>query len=325
MRKITFILVAIVFLLNACSEETNELPTCSITEPVNGSEILKGEIVTISALAEDTDGDIIEVEYYIDNSLIGTVDSVPFNLQWNSTDSENKDVTIKAIAKDNSGGSIYDEISVSVNRYTGTISDYDGNIYNTVKIGEQWWMAENLRTTHYLDGTEITLIEDNAEWPYNLPYNENAISAYCYYDNSVVNAETYGALYSGFTVVEQSKNICPDGWHVANNEDWTELFEYLASVGYSEKEGKALKSKSLWVNDEEGNDGNGTDNFGFNAVPSGFRSAGFVGINMYADFWSATEMNDTFGWWVHLSRSSEEYSIVEREKTWGFSVRCVKD
>lgn len=320
MRKLSYLLIALAFLLNAC-EESNDLPVCGISEPLNGSEIAKGEIVTISVYADDNDGEIKEVEYYLDNSLIGAVDSLPYNLEWNSTKSENKEVTIKVVVKDNSGGIATDEAVVSVKRYTGTISDYDGNTYKTVKIGNQWWMAENLRTTHYSDGTEINLIEDDAEW--DDAYNN--IDAYCFYNNSNKNADKYGALYNWYAVGNSSKNVCPDGWHVPNKSEWSELVEYLGSVGYSGIEGGALKATSLWKKDEESNDGNGTDNFGFRALPAGLRSSGFSASGYVADFWSSTEQSGMSGYWFHISTYNKKYNISPIGKSMGFSVRCIKN
>lgn len=321
MRKIIYFLVAIAFLTHGCSKETNNLPTCGITKPVSGDEIAKGEIVTISVYADDTDGEIVEVEYYVDNLLIGTTDSLPYDMEWNSTDSEKKEVAIKVIVKDNSGASTTDEIVVSVDRLTGTVSDYDGNVYKTVKIGNQWWMAENLRTTHYSDGTEINLIEDETTWQED-GYN---IDAYCFYENSNENADIYGALYNWQAVANTSKNICPDGWHVPNKVEWNELDEYLGSVGYSGSQGGALKAKSLWKKDNESDDGNGTDNFGFKAFPAGLRSSNFVAMGYVADFWSSTEYSEMNGYWFHISTYSKNSSLSHMNKKMGFSVRCVKD
>nr|MDA3821321.1 FISUMP domain-containing protein [Bacteroidales bacterium] len=106
---------------------------------------------------------------------------------------------------------------------TGTVTDYDNNTYNTVKIGNQWWMAENLKTTHYANGTEIQLIENTSTWA-ALGFE---VKAMCYYDNSSTNANTYGALYnwaaamnganSSYSNPSLVQGVCPAGWHLPSD------------------------------------------------------------------------------------------------------------
>ena len=131
----------------------------------------------------------------------------------------------------------------------GKVTDIDGNVYKTVKIGEQRWMAENLRTTHYANGSAIPLVESISRWD-NLGY---ADEAYCYYDNSAANGNTFGALYTG----EAAKNACPSGWHLPDDTEWKELEMFLGmsqseanATGYrGTNEGSKLAGNaSLWNN-----------------------------------------------------------------------------
>ncbi|MBT5269507.1 MAG: hypothetical protein HOL70_08685, partial [Candidatus Marinimicrobia bacterium] len=102
-----------------------------------------------------------------------------------------------------------------------TVTDIDGNVYETVKIGDQIWMAENLKVTHYRDGSAITQVTDNTAWS-NL-----STEAYCIYDNNASNeVDTYGALYNWYAVSD-GRNIAPEGWHVPTDAEWKELEMYL--------------------------------------------------------------------------------------------------
>lgn len=113
-----------------------------------------------------------------------------------------------------------------------TITDIDGNVYETVQIGEQAWMAENLKVITYNDGTPITLEENNTNWS-NL-----STEAYCWYNNdSVNNADPYGALYNWYAV--QTGKLCPSGWHVPSDSEWSELTTFLTNNGHSGTEGRS--------------------------------------------------------------------------------------
>lgn len=101
---------------------------------------------------------------------------------------------------------------VSNDTTTGTVTDIDGNVYQTIKIGNQWWMAKNLKVTHYRNGEAIPNITNDSEW-INL-----STGAYCAYNNDNGNIATYGLLYNWYTVVD-SRNIAPSGWHVPTDDE----------------------------------------------------------------------------------------------------------
>ncbi len=226
---------------------------------------------------------------------------------------------------------------------TGTIADYDGNSYNTVKIGNQWWMADNLKTTHFADGTEIPVVESDADW-INLDYTDKA---YCYYENSTSNAIPYGALYtwaaamngaeSSYVNPSGIKGICPDGWHLPSDAEWIELEMYLGmsfeqADGFNWRgtdEGSEMKNNYGWKNN-----GNGTNSSGFSALPAGNRFHGtFDDLGETTRYWSTTEyinithlafnrtldyMHSGVGWF----QANHYYGYP---KDFGLSVRCVKD
>jgi uncharacterized protein (TIGR02145 family) len=204
-----------------------------------------------------------------------------------------------------------------------TISDIDGNSYKTVKIFNQCWMAENLNTLKYRDGTSIPYIEDDNAW------NQLSTAACCYYNqpkelNTSLRAKL-GLLYNWY-VVENNHGLCPAGWHVPTEEEWIELTDSLGPG-----EGAAIKMKSTigWENNRDGNSGNGTNITGFDGLPGGYRSpdAKFKDIGTVGHWWCSqkieTSYNAPFGW-LQSNNDLLEYSF-QASKKHGYSVRCIKD
>jgi uncharacterized protein (TIGR02145 family) len=198
----------------------------------------------------------------------------------------------------------------------GTLTDQDGNVYKTVVIGTQTWMAENLRTTKYNDGTSIANVTGATEWG-NL-----TTGAYCNYNNSI-NTDTiatYGRLYNWYAV--NTGKLAPEGWHVPTDADWSTLTNYLGGEGAA---GGKLKETGIthWISPNTG----ATNETGFTALPGGIRYGGYTfdGIGHNGTWWSATEYDATNAWSRYMSFG---YSDVLRDvsgKEVGFSVRCVRD
>ena len=217
----------------------------------------------------------------------------------------------------NSQGTAYgNQVSFTTEIETGTVTDIDGNVYQTVKIGNQWWMAENLKVTHYRNGDAIPNVTDNTEWA-NL-----TTGAYCNYDNNVSYVPTYGRLYNWYAV-DESRNIAPEGWHVPSDTEWQTLVDYL---GGSNVAGGKIKETGTthWNSPNTG----ATNESGFSALPSGFRDVGtgyYYYLGDYAYFWSSTESSSNYawGWRLDYDRSGVyRYDYLKRK---GFSVRCVRD
>jgi len=221
-----------------------------------------------------------------------------------------------------------DDYSVEDEFVIGSVEDIDGNVYETVEIGNQTWMAENLRVTHYASGEEIPLVTDNAEWA-NLGEN-NTDKAYCYYNNNAANGEEYGALYTFAAAVNGTpyttvdvQGVCPDGWHVPNTADWMKLVNY---VGGADIVGAKLKEKgtSHWVMTN-----NGVKNsFYFTALPGGDRYLydGAFERKGYTGYWWSSEENTTADAYVfRLHNSSDGYIYSLYGKSYGLSIRCLKD
>lgn len=193
----------------------------------------------------------------------------------------------------------------------GTVTDIDGNIYQTVTIGTQVWMAENLDVMHYRNGDPIPNVTDNTEW------SGLSTGAYCNYGNDEHNVAAYGRLYNWFAV-DDSRNIAPEGWHVPTNDEWWTLLGYLDFVVASGK----LKETGTehWNSPNTG----ATNETGFTALPGGARSSGFWSIGNIAWFWTATELS-SFGKAQLLLHDSEASGGQAINKQDGCSVRCVKD
>ena len=201
---------------------------------------------------------------------------------------------------------------------TGTVTDIDGNTYNIVNIGTQTWMAENLKVTKFPNGTAIPLIIDSTAWA-NLGDNDYA---YCYYDNTAANRDTYGALYT----YAAAKDACPTGWHLPSDAEWTELETYISNDGHSGTEGTALKSTTGW-NSSGSRSGNGTDNYGFAALPGGYRrnDGTFLIIGRYGLWWSSTESSSSYAYYRSLDYNISNVYRNNHLKSRGYSVRCTRD
>lgn len=197
---------------------------------------------------------------------------------------------------------------------SNTVTDIDGNVYQIVKIGDQWWMAENLKVTHYRNGDVIPNVTDNAEW-YNL-----TTSAYCIYDNNSANVETYGCLYNWYAVAD-SRNIAPSGWHVPSDAEWTTLADYLGGVSAAGGKMKETGTEH-WASPNSG----AINECGFSALPGGYRSRATIQMGEYAYFWSYPEGDNLGAWYRFLYFNNSEFGrLFSSYKLYGFSIRLVKD
>ncbi|HDS01501.1 MAG TPA: hypothetical protein ENO22_00220 [candidate division Zixibacteria bacterium] len=213
----------------------------------------------------------------------------------------------------------------SINPESLTITDIDGNIYSVVKIGDQLWMADNLKVTHYRNGDPIANVTVVAEW------SSMTAGAYCDYNNEVTNAAVYGRLYNWYAV-NDSRGIAPEGWHVPSDSEWKQLERHLGlsneeadSAGWrADGLGGKLKATYNW---QLPNDG-ATNETGFTALPGGNRYFGsgntFNSINQAAFFWTAGESEGRTWHRALLYDRSGIFRYYE-PKNVGLSVRCVKD
>ena len=195
-----------------------------------------------------------------------------------------------------------------------SLYDIDGNFYDTITIGTQMWMVENLKTTRYNDGSAIPLVTDNTAWS-NL-----TTSGYCYYNDSATYGTTYGALYNGYSV--NTKKLAPIGWHVPTDSEWTVL---ITLYGGTDLAGGPLKATGItyWTSPNTG----ATNQSGFSALPGGFRDGNgtFEGSGGYGSWWSATAFSATGLWSREVNSSGTNVVRGNSFVGYGFSVRCIRD
>ncbi|MBO4655562.1 MAG: fibrobacter succinogenes major paralogous domain-containing protein, partial [Bacteroidales bacterium] len=216
-----------------------------------------------------------------------------------------------------------------------TVTDIDNNTYNTVQIGNQCWMKENLRTTRYANGDSISIGTESSEiTPYR--YSPN---------NDASNVPTYGYLYNWPAVMHSASSstanpsgvqgICPDGWHVPSDAEWTQLTDYVRSQtqyrcdNSSENIAKALASTTGWNSSTNtcavGNNPSSNNATGFSALPACFYDGGYYNIGNGAYVWSATENRDYYAYYRNLYYNDANVYRYGNDKFYGFSVRCVRD
>ncbi len=222
--------------------------------------------------------------------------------------------------------------------HCGKVADYDGNVYNTVVIGQQCWTHENLRTTHYNDGTAIPL-GNNQPTSSTSPYyyiNYNGLTA--------TNLVNYGYLYNWPAVMHGAPSsnenpsgvtgICPSGWHVPSDAEWTELTNFVNIItryrcsGYDGQIGKALASTSGWTSNnttcQVGSNQGGNNTTGFKAYPAGYYNNSYDGFSMRAYFWSSTERTSSGAWARRINCEEAGVQRNDGVKPDALSVRCVK-
>ena len=241
------------------------------------------------------------------------------------------------------GGSSSQEYPSTADVIRNAVKDIDGNKYDAVKIGNQVWMASNLRTTRYADGTAIPLGETTSDTePYRYApgkYGSNN-------EENMINVPAYGYLYNWAAVMHGAESsdanpsgvqgICPKGWHVPSDAEWTQLTDYMKtrpeymSSGNSNYLAKALAATWGWESssdpDDVGYEPSTTNNAtGFSALPAGDYGGNHNHFGYDAYFWSSTEYDSNYAWSRYLYYVNASVYRYDGYKYYGFSVRCVRD
>jgi uncharacterized protein (TIGR02145 family) len=197
----------------------------------------------------------------------------------------------------------------------GTMTDQQGNVYRTIVIGTQEWMAENLKTTIYRNGDAIANVTDNSQWA-NL-----TTGAWCYYNNNSQYNCPYGKMYNWYAVAD-SRNVCPTGWHVPTDAEWTTLTSFLGGEAVA---GGKLKSTGLqyWVSPNQ----DATNESGFSGLPGGnrYNVGTFFPIGNNGYWWSSTEVSTGNAWCRYVDSNYNSVTRANINKRPGFSVRCLRD
>ncbi len=222
---------------------------------------------------------------------------------------------VRAYATNSAGTGYGSAISFTAAAFSSTVFDIDDNVYQTVTIGSQVWMAENLKVTHYRNGDAIPNVTDSLTWV------GLSTGAYCNYNNEEGHIAVYGRLYNWYAV-DDSRNIAPAGWHVPSDAEWQTLVDYLG--GYAIAGGKMKEEGTTHWNDP--NTG-ATNESGFTALPGGDRytHGNFSNMGHGAYFWSSTEYSSSLAWIRFVCCSLSDIARYNLYKHYGFSVRCVRD
>jgi uncharacterized protein (TIGR02145 family) len=194
-----------------------------------------------------------------------------------------------------------------------SVTDIDGNVYEVIKIGNQYWTTSNLRTSKYNDGTPIATGLNSSDW------SSATTGAYALYNSDPLNDITYGKLYNWHAV--NTGKLAPAGFHVPSSTEWATL---VNALGGSNTAGGTLKSTStLWNAPNTG----ANNSSGFNALPAGFRGTGggYSSLGDLTYFWGSDERNSSQGEYLSLSRNMANSAMNGATKTFGYSVRLVKD
>ena len=185
----------------------------------------------------------------------------------------------------------------------------------TITIGTQVWMTKNLDVSTFRNGDPISQAKTDEEWE---KAGQNKQPAWCYYDNDPANGVKYGKFYNWYAVNDK-RGLAPEGYHVPTDAEWTQLSDYL---GGEDVEGKKMKSTSGWIEN-----GNGSNESGFNGLPGGLRGGHgtfyYVGKSGY--WWSSTEDDTSDAWGRYLNYTNGYVLSYDFSKEGGFSVRCLRD
>jgi uncharacterized protein (TIGR02145 family) len=199
---------------------------------------------------------------------------------------------------------------------TGSVTDIEGNVYPTIKIGQQEWMVENLKTVTYNDGSPIPNVTDGPTWS-NLPSD-----AYSWYDNGVANKDVYGALYNWYAV--NTKKLCPTGWSMPSSSSWSNL---ASAAGGDTVAGGRMKEvgTTLWQAPNTG----ATNQSGFSARPAGFRNvAGSFDQKGQNGIWWCSDQKivslPATAYFSHVTSTSSALVGATSPFTTGYSVRCMR-
>jgi uncharacterized protein (TIGR02145 family) len=252
-----------------------------------------------------------------DGSGVGSFTSILRNLSPTMT------YYARSYAKNSNGVVVYgNEVSFTTTASlpglrclgTPTVTDIDGNVYNTVKIGNQCWTQSNLKVSRYRNGDNIPTGLSNNDW------RDNTIGAYSVYENNPLNDDIYGKLYNHFAVLDP-RNLCPTGWHIPSSAEWTVLSDFVwLNYGGGNYHASPLRSNILWNNNN-----NGTNQTGFTALPNGLRDGwgSFFDLGNVSTFWSSDFFNPQNGLPFLMYGNSISRGLLQRNR--GLGLRCIKD
>lgn len=331
-ENFTLLFDTIVFMLPTVTTDT--ISNITSTNATGGGNVTFDGNTTVTARGvcwSTSPSPTLSNSYTVDGNGLGAFTSTLVGLIVDTT------YYVRAYATNSIGTAYGNEVSFTTDfPNCGTVTDADGNVYNTVIIGSQCWMRENLRVTKYASGTSIPLGSSTS-----------TSDPYRYYpDDDAGNVSTYGYLYNWLAVMNGSvssasnpsgvQGVCPDGWHLPSDTEWIQLTDYVSSQSAylcnatSTYIAKALASQTGWNNStdtcEVGNMPSNNNTTGFGTVPAGLL---YYGIdNRFGDIaylWSATQNSETTAYYRYLNYTSATVVRSSNNMYYGCSVRCLRD
>jgi uncharacterized protein (TIGR02145 family) len=243
-----------------------------------------------------------------------------YNLRFEGL-TKNTSYYVRAYAINDDGTGYGNELTFTttndISGLQGTVNDIEGNVYKTIGIGSQIWMAENLKTTIYNDGTAILNVTDQEKWS---RLDAPPTPAYCWYDNDgTSNKEIYGALYNWYVI--NTGKLCPTGWHVPALDEWSILGSYLGGDALAGGKMK-VAGTDYWLSPNQG----ATNQSCFSALPGGKRGVvGFSNKNNSCTFWTSSINQTHSSWYKTISIYDAVLMGGSNVFEWGLSIRCIKD
>ena len=214
----------------------------------------------------------------------------------------------------------FSSIGTPIGKFADCIKDIDGNTYKTVTIGTQTWMAENMRTSRFNDGSVIYQIKNEEDWD---PIWNTDTAAWVYYNHNETYNMKYGKLYNWYSInplTNDNKNICPSGWHVPSDSEWNILIEKLGGISIAGGKMKELGIESWNSIDEET-----TNTSLFTGLAGGAAEGDMSDFGYSGYWWSSTEDDESGGWSRELNYNKNDIKRRSIEKRACLSIRCVKD
>ena len=314
---------------------TSNLTNISSTTATGGGNVTSDGGFTVTARGvcwSTTQNPTINNSHTTSGSGTGSFVSTLTGLSANTT------YYVRAYATNSMGTSYGSQKSFTTQAYCGAliVTDYDGNTYNTVQIGNQCWMKQNLRTTHFANGASISQGSSGS----------TSVAYYYNYNSSSLSLAQRGYLYNWSAAMHGASSsdanpsgvqgICPNGWHLPSIAEWAQLADYVASqsmfVCGANSIAKALASTTGWYSSDEtctvGNNQSSNNATGFTAFPAGYWYNGFYSSEFLAEFWSSTKYSGNYNNLALTFELSSGYPNVELESSniyFGYSVRCVRN
>jgi len=288
-KRIVFLMFSVALTLWSCSDDG--------TNPKVDPLQLTFQITHASSYGAD-DGAV---------DLTVTGGNAPYSFVWsNGKNTEDIDQLSAGMycvtVTDDHNEQVEDSVEVTQPN-TSTVTDIDGNIYQTVLIGNQWWMAENLRVTHDPQGNEIVS---------------------CYYNDDADNLNTYGRLYTWDVAMNGetgagAQGIAPDGWHIPSVADWQELIDHLGGAAVA---GKEMKESGTvhWISPNDG-----TNSSGLSILPSGEKDGSYQFLGQYSVIWTSNYFGSTQARYYTLKHDESQIVLRNWNRDLSYAIRCVKD